>query len=77
MNEHLWDLVEDSHLRHRVLFSAIVVNTWNIATGEMDPSTLKGFVGAARLLDYPITNEETFLQAQQAHVFSLARENPL
>jgi hypothetical protein len=36
MNQHLWKLVEYSHLRHKILFSAIVVNTPNVATGKMD-----------------------------------------
>jgi hypothetical protein len=52
MSEHLWKLVEYGHLRHKVLFSAIVVNTSNVFTGRMDPGTLKGFIGAARDLDY-------------------------
>jgi hypothetical protein len=78
MNWHLWNLVEYSHLRHRILFSAIVVNTPNLATGKMDLETLKGFVGAARELDYLITDEQAFLKEQQARVFAWAqRESPL
>jgi len=57
MNGYLWNLVEYSHLRHGILFSAIVVNTPNVASGKMEAETLKGFVGAARLLDYTITDE--------------------
>jgi len=70
MNKHLWDLVEYSHRKHGVLFSAIVVNQSNVVTGEMDPPTLKGFVGAARKLGYPVTDEEAFLRKQQARVFA-------
>jgi len=77
INSHLWDLVEYSHLKHRILFSAIVVNTPNVATGMMDPPTLKGFVGAARLLEYAVTDEESFLKEQQARVFAWAREEGL
>src|SRR5260370_41265962 len=51
---HLWKLAEYGHLKERLLLSAIVVNKPNVETGEMDPDTLKGFVGAARarLPDY-------------------------
>ena len=74
MNEHLWSLVEYSHLRHGILFSAIVVNTPNVGTGIMDPQTLKGFIDAARELAYTITDEEAFLREQQKRVFEWARE---
>jgi hypothetical protein len=76
MNEHLWKLVEHSHLSHQILFSAIVVNTPNVATGKMDPGTLKGFIGAARDLDYPVMDEEAFLKEQQARVFAWAQREP-
>lgn len=77
MNEHLWNLVEYSHLRHGILFSAIVVNTPNVASGKMEAETLKGFVGAARLLDYTITDEQAFLKEQQARVFEWAQKEPI
>ena len=73
MNGHLWNLVEYSHLRHGVLFSAIVVNTPNVITGKMEPETLKGFVAAARLLEKPITDEEGFLREEQERVFAWAQ----
>jgi hypothetical protein len=38
----------------------------------MEAETLKGFIGAARLLDYPVTDEEAFLNEQQARVFAWA-----
>jgi hypothetical protein len=74
MNSHLWDLVEYSHLKHGILFSAIVVNAPNVPTGMMDPPTMKGFIGAARLLNYPVTDEEGFLKEQQAGVFAWAQK---
>jgi len=40
MNGHLWNLVEYSHLRHGILFSAIVVTTPNVASGKMEAETL-------------------------------------
>src|SRR5215831_6505134 len=60
MNKHLWDLVEYSHRKHGVLFSAIVVNSDNLGSGKMDPPTLRGFIGAARDLGYPVTDERAF-----------------
>jgi len=77
IGEHLWRLVEYSHLKHRVLFSAIVVNKPNTATGEMEPGALKGFIGAARLLGYPVTDPEGFLKEQQVRVFAWPQEEPL
>jgi hypothetical protein len=41
-----------------------------VKSGKMEAETLKGFVGAARLLNYPITDEEGFLKEQQARVFA-------
>ena len=73
IGEHLWKLVEYSHLKHGVLFSAIVVNKPNIANGDMEPGALKGFIGAARLLGYAVNDAEAFLKEQQAQVFAWAR----
>jgi hypothetical protein len=36
---------------------------------------LKGFIGAARLLGYVITDEEAFLREQQNKVFAWAAAN--
>jgi hypothetical protein len=76
IGEHLWRLVEYSHLKHGVLFSAIVVNKPNTATGQMEPGALKGFIGAARLLQYAVTDEQSFLKEQQARVFAWAQSEP-
>ena len=40
------------------LLSAIVVNQQNVATGDMEPTTLNGFVEAARALGYVVADEE-------------------
>jgi hypothetical protein len=76
MNGHLWDLVEYSHLRYGILFSAVVVNTANVATGKIEPETLKGFTGAARELGYLVTDEQAFLKEQQGRVFAWAQRGP-
>ena len=70
---HLWKLAEYGHLKEQLLLSAIVVNKPNVETGKMEPDTLKGFIGAARELGYPITDEQAFLKEQQARVFAWAR----
>jgi hypothetical protein len=67
---HLWRLVEYAHRMGWPMLSAIVVNKPNIATGKMDPATLKGFVTAARALGHAVTDEEGFLRKQQAAVFA-------
>jgi hypothetical protein len=53
--------------------SAIVVNKQHVATGKMEPETLKGFIAAARDLGLPVTDEESFLREQQDRVFDWAR----
>jgi hypothetical protein len=73
---HLWRLVEYGHQKKLPMLSAIVVNKPNVCSGRMDPNTLKGFIGAARLLGYTVTDEEAFLKEQQARVFASAKENP-
>jgi hypothetical protein len=54
------------------MLSAIVVNKPNIGSGAMEPETLKGFIGAARLLGYVVADEEAFLREQQDEVFAWA-----
>ena len=70
---HLWNLVEYAHRKGWPMLSAIVVNKPNVATGRMKPDTIKGFIGAARDLGYAVTDGETFLKEQQAHVFAWAQ----
>ena len=69
---HLWDLVEFADRNGWPMLSAVVVNKPNVRSGAMEPETLKGFVGAARDLGYPVTDEEAFLRDQQARVFEWA-----
>jgi hypothetical protein len=76
MGKHLWSLVEYAYRRGWPMLSAIVVNKQNLATGRMDPDTLKGFIAAARDLDFSIVDEESFLREQQRRVFEWARNRP-
>src|ERR1051325_2320089 len=41
IGNHLWNLVEYAHRREWPLVSAIVVNKPNVATGGMEPESLK------------------------------------
>jgi|SRR5882762_4819059 hypothetical protein len=70
---HLWSLVEYAHRKGWPLLSAIVVNKPNVATGAMEPETLKGFIAAAHDLDIPVTDEVAFLREEQAKVFAWAQ----
>jgi hypothetical protein len=70
---HLWKLAEYGHLKERLLLSAIVVNKPNVETGKMEPDTLKGFIGAARELGYPIPMSRRSSKSSK-RVCSLGRE---
>lgn len=70
---HLWLLVEYAYRMGWPMLSAIVVNKQNVATGDMEPSTLKGFVGAAHELGLTATDHQAFLREQQRLVFEWAK----
>jgi hypothetical protein len=73
VNGHLGNLVEYCHRKGWPLLSAIVVNKENLETGQMEPSSLRGFITAARQLGYPVTDEQAFLKEQQRQVFEWAK----
>ncbi|HLY55275.1 MAG TPA: hypothetical protein VKS60_06940 [Stellaceae bacterium] len=73
MNGHLWGLVVYSHHKGWPMLSAVVVNKSNVATGNMDPTTLTGFAAAAQALGYAVHDEAAFLREQQLRVFAWAR----
>jgi hypothetical protein len=75
MGGHLWRLVEYAHRKGWPMLSAIVVNQRNVATGKMEPETLKGFIAAAKDLGYVIIGEEGFLKEQQDLVFQWGASN--
>lgn len=72
MNRHLGDLIQYAHGKGWPMLSAIVVNQQNVATGAMEPETLKGFAEAARWLGYSVHDEKTFLEEQQRLIFAWA-----
>mgnify|MGYP001467985536 CR=1 FL=1 len=74
VNTHLGDLIDYAHGKGWPLLSAIVVNQQNVATGEMEPATLKGFIEAARALGYAVADEKEFLHEQQKRVFAWASQ---
>lgn len=76
IGRHLGALVEYAHRRGWPLLSAIVVNKPNVKTGEMEPETLRGFIGIARYLEIPVVDEEAFLRSQQTAVFDWAARLP-
>jgi hypothetical protein len=72
IGEHLWTLVEYASRKGWPMLSAVVVNKPNVATGKMDPETLKGFIRAAQALGHVIVDQEAFLKEQQNRVFRWA-----
>jgi hypothetical protein len=72
INAHLGDLIDYAYGKGWPLLSAIVVNHQNVETGDMEPTTLKGFVEAARALGYAVADEKAFLREQQERVFEWA-----
>lgn len=75
VNTHLGDLIDYAHGKRWPLLSAIVVNQQNVETGDMEPTTLKGFVEAALELGYAVTDEKEFLREQQHRVFAWATDS--
>lgn len=74
IGSHMWGLVEYAHRMGWPMLSAIVVNKPNVTTGTMEPDTLKGFIGAAKLLEFDTgDDEEEFLREQQQKVFAWAQ----
>ena len=67
-------MAHDADRRGWPMLSAVVVNKPNVATGEMDPDKLDGFVTAARALGYTVDDAMVFLKEQQQRVFEWAQE---
>lgn len=73
IGKHLWDLIEPIYRRHEILVSAIVVNKPNVASGKMDPETLRGFITAAETLGVAVdADHAAFLKKSQEAVFAAA-----
>lgn len=72
IGDHLTRLCEYAHRQGWPLLSAIVVNADNLATGDLDPKSLAGFVAVARSLGRVVTDESAFLRAEQQRVFAWA-----
>jgi hypothetical protein len=69
MNAHLWALVRLARSNGWPMLSAMIVNKQHLATGEMEPETLEGFVKAAMDLGYEVTDRDAFLRQQQEACF--------
>jgi hypothetical protein len=75
---HLDALIEYCHLHGLPLLSSIVVNQKNLRTGQLDPSSLKGFIAGVRGAKIPITLEaEEFLRQEQQKVFEWAKSQKI
>ena len=73
ISAHLGALDEYGHRKYGVLLSCVAVNQRHVATGEVEPSYLRGFAGWAEQLGYSVGDPATFLREQQARVFAWAQ----
>jgi hypothetical protein len=55
------------------MLSAIIVNKKHVATGHMEPATLKGFVEAAMQLGYAVDDPQSFLKSSSVSASNGAR----
>ena len=71
MNKHLGDIISYSRNKGWPPLTAIVVNGENVETGDMEQTTLKGFVEAARWLGYDVADPaHLYLRKCQKDCFS-------
>jgi hypothetical protein len=73
MPHHLWDVVQWAQSHGLPMLSAVIVNKENVQSGEMEPQTLKGFIGAAKALGYDTDDWQSFLREQQEECFAAAK----
>lgn len=76
MNHHLGDLVEIAAERGWPMPSAIVVNKSNIETGTLDGEARDGFINAAKIFGFDISDPAAFVEEQQAAMFEWAPSAP-
>lgn len=73
LSSHLWHLANIGSKRGWGILTAIVVNKENVATGKLDDGAMKGFIQAARDLNFDVgTDHEAFLRGQQEQIFLAA-----
>jgi len=76
MNYHLGDLVEIAADRGWPMPSAIVVNKQNLETGTLDGDAREGFINAAKVFGFEVSDPATFVEEQQQAVFAWAPNAP-
>ena len=73
INKHLDELCAWAHAQGFPLVTAIVVESENTQTGQLGPTAMAGFLGAARRLGLLVGQDENaFLKQQQDSVFAWA-----
>ena len=72
MPEHLWALVKWAASNGAPLLSAVVVNKQNVESGELEASSLKGFIRAAEALGYKVDDPLEFHRRQRDLCFAWA-----
>ena len=76
MNTHLDDLNDIAVKNNWPLLSAIVVNKDNIKSGYLEGNALKGFIGAAKKMDFDTDDQTSFVKRQQQAIFKWAQNAP-
>jgi hypothetical protein len=76
ISAHLGALDRYGDLRYGLLLSTIVVNKQHLATGRVEPSYLKAFIGYAKELGCTVGDAETFLRAQTGPGICLGKNPP-
>jgi len=66
---HLDSILQICHARNLPLFTAICVTEPEVKTGNLDGTSLAGFIKGVRRLGRSVTSEETFLKETQKACF--------
>jgi len=69
MPKHLDAVLWRCHHKGWPLITSIVVNQQHLLSGEMESSSLAGFVAGARRLGIPVVDEHAFMRDQQEKTF--------
>ena len=81
LSAHLLRLAEYAHAKGWPMITSVVVNKKNVASGEMEPAAMEGFMKVAVQHDYLDDEVEpealqAFVREQQEKTFEWARSQP-
>jgi 5-methylcytosine-specific restriction enzyme B len=70
---HLEDVSRVARQRNWPMITSRIVNKDNVATGDMDDATLKGFTDCASRLGWVVAEQTEFLRTEQKATVEWAR----